>query len=51
MTEDTWKILGKSTMIPSLGRIVLFKGKLITLPGRVTNLPIIVEGTSTKEEF
>jgi hypothetical protein len=31
MTEDTWEILGKSTMIPSLERIGLFKGNMITL--------------------
>jgi hypothetical protein len=34
-----------------LGRIGLFKGKIITLCGRITNAPIIVYGTSTKEEF
>jgi hypothetical protein len=38
-------------MIPSLGRIGLFKGNMITLCGRVTNVPIIVHGTSTEEEF
>jgi hypothetical protein len=42
MTEDTWEILGK---------IVLFKGKMITLCGRVTNVPIIIHGTSTEAEF
>jgi hypothetical protein len=51
MTEDTWEILGKPTMVPSLGRIGLFKGKMITLGGRVTNVPIIVKGTSIEEEF
>jgi hypothetical protein len=51
MKERTWKILGNPTVIPSLGRICLFKGKMITLCGRVTNVPIIVEGTSTEEEF
>jgi hypothetical protein len=51
MTEETWKILGKPTVVPSLGRISLFKGKMITLCGRVTNVPIIVEGTSIEEEF
>jgi hypothetical protein len=51
MTEDTWKILGKPTVVPSLGRIGLFKGKMITLCGRITNVPIIVHGTSTEEEF
>jgi hypothetical protein len=51
VTEDTWEILGKPTMVPSLGRTCFFKGKVITLCGRVTNVPIIIHGTSTKEEF
>jgi hypothetical protein len=38
-------------MVPSLGRIGLFKGNMITLCGRITNIPIIVQGTSTEEEF
>jgi hypothetical protein len=38
-------------MIPSLGRIGLFKGNMITLCGRVTNIPMIVHETSTEEEF
>jgi hypothetical protein len=45
MVEDTWEILGKPNVIPSLGRICLFKGKMITLCGRVTNVPIIIHGT------
>jgi hypothetical protein len=51
MTEETWEILGKTTMVPSLGRIGLFKRRTITLCGRVTTVPINVHGTSTKEEF
>jgi hypothetical protein len=51
MTESTWEILGNPTMVPSLGRIGLFKGKMITLCGRVTNVPVIIHGTSTQEEF
>jgi hypothetical protein len=51
MPESTWEILGKPTMVPSLGRIGLFKGKMITLCGRVTNVPMISHGTSTEEEF
>jgi hypothetical protein len=51
MTEETWEVLGKPTVVPSLGRIGLFKGKMITLCGRVTIVPIIVHGTSTEEEF
>jgi hypothetical protein len=51
ITEDTWEILGKPTMVPSLGRIGLFKGNMITLCGRVTNVPVIIHGTLTEEEF
>jgi hypothetical protein len=51
MIEETWKILGKPTVVPLLGRIVFFKGKMITLCGKVTNVPIIVHRTSTEEEF
>ena len=51
MTEETWEVLGKPTMVPSLGRIDLFKGKMITLCGRVIIIPIIVHGTSNEEEF
>jgi hypothetical protein len=29
MTEDTWEILGNPSVIPSLGRIVLFKSMMI----------------------
>jgi hypothetical protein len=36
MTERTWEILGKPSMIPSLGGIGLFRGKLMTLCGRLT---------------
>ena len=51
MPEITWEILGNLAMVPSLGRIGLFKGKMITLCGRVTNVPMISHGTSDKEEF
>ena len=51
MTEGTWKLLGKPMVRPSLGRIGLFKGNMITLCGRVTNVPIIVHGTLIEEEF
>jgi uncharacterized transporter YbjL len=33
MTEKTWELLGDPAMIPSLGGIGLFRGKLITLCG------------------
>jgi hypothetical protein len=51
MPESTWEILGKPAMIPSLGRIGLFKGKMITLCGRLTHVPMISHGASTEEEF
>jgi hypothetical protein len=51
MTEETWEVLGKPIVVPSLGRIGLFEGKMITLCGRVTIVPIIVHGTLTAEGF
>jgi hypothetical protein len=45
MTESTWEILGKPTVVPSLGRIGLFKENMITLCGRVTNVHVIIYGT------
>jgi hypothetical protein len=47
MPESTWEILGKPVMIPALGRIGLFKGKMINLCGRVTNIPTISHETLT----
>jgi hypothetical protein len=51
MTKSTWEILGKPVMIPSLGGIGLFKGKMITLCGRITHVPMVDHGASTEEEF
>jgi hypothetical protein len=51
MTERTWGILGKPIMVPSMGGIGLFKGKLITLCGRLTQTPMISHGASMEEEF
>jgi hypothetical protein len=51
MTESTWEILGKPAMVPSLGGIGLFKGKMITLCGRLTHIPMVSHGASTEEEF
>jgi hypothetical protein len=51
MPESTWEIFGRPAMIPSLGRIGLFKRKMISLCGRVTNVPMISHGTSNEEEF
>jgi hypothetical protein len=49
--KSTWEILGKPAMIPSLGRIGFFKGKMITLCGIITHAPMIAHGTSNEEEF
>jgi hypothetical protein len=38
-------------MIPSLGGIGLFKGKLINLCGKLTQISMNVNGTSTEEDF
>jgi hypothetical protein len=45
------EVLGKPTVVPSLGSISLFNGKMITLCGRVTIVPVIVHGTLAEEEF
>jgi hypothetical protein len=51
MPESTWEILGNPAMVPLLGRIGLFKGNMITLCGRITNIPMISLETSIEEEF
>jgi hypothetical protein len=51
MTERTWEILGKLAMIPSLGGIGLFRGKLITLCERLTQMSMSAHGTSMEEDF
>jgi hypothetical protein len=38
-------------MIPSLGGIGLFIGKIVNLCGRLARIPMIVNGTLTKEDF
>jgi hypothetical protein len=51
MTERNWEILGNFVMIPSLGGIGLFRGNLITLCGRLTQISMSAHGTSTEEYF
>jgi hypothetical protein len=51
MIERTWELLGKPAMIPSLGGIGLFRGKLINLCGNLTRISMNANGTSTEEEF
>jgi hypothetical protein len=51
MKKRNWELLGKPAMIPSLGGMGLFRGKLITLCGRLTKIPMNSSGTSTEEDF
>ena len=51
MTERTWGTLGKPAMIPSLGGIRVFRGNLITLCGRLTQISMSVHGILTEEDF
>jgi hypothetical protein len=51
MIERTWEAIGGPTMIPSLGGIALFKGKMINLCGKLTRMPMNANGTSTEEFF
>jgi hypothetical protein len=51
MTESTWEILGNPAMVPSLGGIGFFKGKLITQCGIHSHVPMISHEASTEEEF
>jgi hypothetical protein len=49
VTERTWEILGNPAMISSLGGIGLFRGKLINLCGKLTQISMNAKGTSTEE--
>jgi hypothetical protein len=51
MTERTWELLGNPAMVLPLGGIGLFRGKLITLCGKLARIPMNVNGTLTKEDF
>jgi hypothetical protein len=51
MIERTWELLGEPAMIPSLGGIGLFRGKPITLCGRLTQISVSTHGTLTDEDF
>jgi hypothetical protein len=51
MTERTWETLGRPALVPSLGTIGLFKGKMVTLCGRITQIAMSTHGTSTEEEI
>jgi hypothetical protein len=51
MIERTWEILGKPAMTPSLGGIALFRGKLIKLCGKLTQISMNANGTLIEEDF
>jgi hypothetical protein len=51
MIERTWEAIGRHAMIPSLEGIGLFRGKLVNLCGRITQIPMNANGTSTEEDF
>jgi hypothetical protein len=51
MIERTWELLGKPAITPSLGRIGLFREKLINLCGKLTHISMNAIGTSTEEDF
>ena len=51
MTERTCETLGRPTLVPSLGTIRLFKGKMVTLCGRITKIAMNTHGTSIEEDF
>jgi hypothetical protein len=51
MTERNWEAIGMPTMIPSLGGIGLFRGKLVNLCGKLAQIPMNINGTSTEEYF
>jgi hypothetical protein len=51
MIERTWETLGETAMIPSLGGIKLFIGKMINLCGNLTQISMSAKVTSKEEEF
>jgi hypothetical protein len=51
MIERTWEAIGRPVMIPSLGGIGLFKGKLINLCGNLTHISMNANGTLIEEYF
>jgi hypothetical protein len=51
MTKTTWEAIGRPGMIPSLGGIGLFKGKLINLCGKLIQIYMNANGTLTEEDF
>jgi hypothetical protein len=51
MKKRTWELLGKPPMTPSLGGIGIFRGKMINLCGKLTQISMNANGTLTEEYF
>ena len=51
MTKRTWEAIGRPAMILSLGGVGLFIGKLVNLCGKLTQISMNSNGTSTEEDF
>jgi hypothetical protein len=51
MTERTWEAIGRPVTTPSLSGIGLFRGKLVKICGRLNQISMNANGTSTKEDF
>lgn len=51
MTKEDWEAMDRPNLLPSLGRIGLFKGKLITLCGRIKAVKLMAQGNLTEEDF
>jgi hypothetical protein len=51
MTKRTWEAIRRTVMTPSLRGIGLFRGKLVNLCGRLNQISMNANGTSTKEYF
>jgi hypothetical protein len=51
MTERTWEAIGRPAMIPSLRGIGVFREKLVTLCGKLTQISMNANGTLTEEDF
>jgi hypothetical protein len=49
--ERNWEAIGNPAMIPSLGGIGLFRGKLMMLCGKLAQIPVTANGTLTEEDF
>jgi hypothetical protein len=51
MIEITWELLENPYMVPSLGGIGLFRGNLITLCGKLAQIPMNVKWNFDRRRF